>query len=196
MRDPQPAGLKLFKGRRNGLDDGFSGLVRNASGSPSGFAAGGLFLLGAAADPAVPAFSLVKPHLPPLASMGASFFLSGLYTVDNYSTGRGWISTARALIPMLRRATEDVSTKHYLDEAIDRIQQVVSSNPLDPGSRGGALGGSRGEGVLRKSGGLPLDRPSASSRLPIRRCGDESRDATGFWETSSGPVGTRGALNN
>ena len=26
--------------------------------------------------------------------------------------------------------------KHYLDEAIDRIQHVVSSNSLDPGSRG------------------------------------------------------------
>jgi hypothetical protein len=26
--------------------------------------------------------------------------------------------------------------KHYLDEAIDRMQRVVSSNSLDPGSRG------------------------------------------------------------
>jgi hypothetical protein len=26
--------------------------------------------------------------------------------------------------------------KHYLDEAIDRLQHVVSSNSLDPGSRG------------------------------------------------------------
>ncbi len=71
-----------------------------------------------------------------------------------YSTGHEWTSTARALTLTLRRADRkrfdearsrlfDFESrfdqgryeKHYLDEAIEHIQRVVSSNSLDPGSR-------------------------------------------------------------